>query len=83
MKGEVVDYTNEISGTYFENLEVLEGKGKATRGLMKAKNPTSDFYGILYDASLSKECEHPRDEAFVCVQCDETIEITKEQYEIF
>ena len=79
----VIDYTSEIAGTYFQSFDLLEGRGRVLRGLFKLSNPTVNCYGYLYDATLSQLCSHERDEAFVCVYADESIELTREEYEMF
>lgn len=79
----IIDYSNQIEGTYFSFLDKFQGKGKIARGIYKTKKKNSTFNYFLYDAYLSQNCENEKDEAFVCVIASETIDITEEQYKTF
>jgi hypothetical protein len=80
----VIDYSGQKSGTFFEYLEMLQGRGRELRGLgVFEENWGADEYAFLYTATLSKMCSKEDDAAWAYVSASEKTPITKEQYEIF
>lgn len=76
----VIDYTDELKGTYFEFFTLLQCRGKEAWGIKPYSNPTKEKFGLQWNATLSRYAENEKDQAFTSVYLDEYNIVSRKEY---